>query len=124
MGRYARQIRTFDMASAICWRSLPPTIGSELVCEPLTFRLVFVVGENVVVVSKPIERPPVGRSRWLRGRVGLGLIVLVLPVDGSYVAERGVPAAQVVAVDPAEDCSSCFGSGVEPVAVHELAFQR
>jgi hypothetical protein len=50
MGRYARQIRTFDMASAICWRSLPPTIGSELVCEPLTFRLVFVVGENVVVV--------------------------------------------------------------------------
>lgn len=38
------------MASAICRRSLPPTISSELVCEPLTFRLVFVVGENVVVV--------------------------------------------------------------------------
>ena len=38
------------------------------------------------------ELPPVGRSRWLRGQVGLGLIVLLLPIDGSDVAERRVPS--------------------------------
>ena len=70
------------------------------------------------------ELPPVGRSRWLRGRVGLALIVLLLPCNGSDVDERQVPSALVVAVDPAEDRPAGFGSRVEPVSVHELAFQR
>ena len=39
------------------------------------------------------ELPPVGRSRWLRGRDGLGLTVVLLPGDGGDVAEAGVPAA-------------------------------
>jgi transposase InsO family protein len=39
------------------------------------------------------ELPPVGRSRWLRGRVGLGLMIGLLPGDGGDVAEGGVPAA-------------------------------
>jgi hypothetical protein len=39
------------------------------------------------------ELPPVGRSRWLRGRDGLGLTVVLLPGDGGDVAERRVPAA-------------------------------
>ena len=36
---------------------------------------------------KPVGVPPVGRSRWLRGLVGLGLMVLVLPFDGRDVAQ-------------------------------------
>jgi osmotically-inducible protein OsmY len=39
------------------------------------------------------EIPPVCRSRWLRGRGGLGWIVVLLPVVGSEVAERRVAAA-------------------------------
>ena len=39
------------------------------------------------------ELPPVGRSRWLRGRGGLGWIVGLLPSNGSDVAERRVAAA-------------------------------
>jgi hypothetical protein len=40
-----------------------------------------------------VERPPVSRSRWLRGRVGLGLMILPFPVDGSGVVQRRVAAA-------------------------------
>ena len=50
------------------------------------------VGVAALMASR-IERPPVGRSRWLRGRGGLGLMVVLLPGDGSDVAEGGVPAA-------------------------------
>jgi hypothetical protein len=47
----------------------------------------------VVSVFATFELPPVGRSRWLRGRVGLGLMILLFPGDGGDVAEGGVSAA-------------------------------
>jgi RNA polymerase sigma-70 factor (ECF subfamily) len=39
------------------------------------------------------ELPPVGPSRWLRGRGGLGWIAVPLPSNGSGVAEGGVSSA-------------------------------
>ncbi|MFT7649191.1 MAG: hypothetical protein ACI8Y4_003949 [Candidatus Poriferisodalaceae bacterium] len=44
-------------------------------------------------VATATELPPVGRSRWLRGRGGLGWIVVLLPSNGSGVAEGGVSSA-------------------------------
>jgi hypothetical protein len=70
------------------------------------------------------EVPPVGRSRGLRGLVGLGLTVVVLPLDRGPVAEAGVQAPVVVGVDPGEDRPASPGAVGEPVAGHELAFER
>ena len=69
------------------------------------------------------ELPPVDRSRWLRGQVGLGLTVQLFPLDGWQVAEARVQPLVVVAVDPREDRTTCIGSGREPVAVHDFAFE-
>ena len=62
------------------------------------------------------EGPPVDRSRWLRGLVGLGLTVVVLPLEGREVAEARVEPLAVVAVDPAEDRAPCASPVREPVA--------
>lgn len=57
------------------------------------------------------EGSPVGRSRWLRGLVGLGLMELVLPLDGREVAEAGVQSAVVVAVEPSNDGPAGLSTG-------------
>src|SRR5918994_7532508 len=70
------------------------------------------------------EAPPADRSRWLRGLVGLGLTVVVLPLGGWDVAEARVEPPVVVGVDPGEDRPSGGGPVPEPVAVHQLPLER
>ena len=67
--------------------------------------------------------PPVDRSRWLRGLFGLGVAVLVFPLDGWHVAEARVEPPVVVGVDPGEDGPAGGGPVREPVAVHDLALE-
>jgi len=69
------------------------------------------------------EVPPAGRSRGLRGLVGLGLTIVAFPFGGWDVAEARVKAPVVVGVDPGEDRSTGLGAGGEAVAVHDLAFE-
>ena len=57
------------------------------------YGLAMVNGCDHNVVSSGSELPPVGRSRWLRGRVGPGLMILLLPGAGGDVAEGEVSAA-------------------------------
>ena len=74
--------------------------------------------------AMPCGLPPAGRTRGLRGLVGLGLTVVGLPLEGWDVAEAGVQSSGVVSVDPGEDRPPCLCLGPEPVAMDELAFQR
>jgi hypothetical protein len=77
-----------------------------------------------VVLDNLSEAPPADRSRCLRGQVGLGLTVLVVPLDGRDVAEARVEPPVVVSVDPGEDRSPGAGPVREPVAVHQFPLER